>query len=265
MESSLAGQEDEVRQFVEYDRVAAGIDASAGAAAAWPDVRQFLPAAERAWEVVTDEVTFGDAAGLMKRLVILRSGEAQLTIELGVSSRGPRPALDRLVDTLVATSIGYHRFQKGPADIGQLCLVLPAANPTLVFVNRNVFVRLRRDNHTLDLATVAKAISSFIDANVVPKLAARIPVLAGTSVSPETAAVNAAIRVSLKLPPGVEPAALMWSLAPEVDRDLVDTRQQGADFLELRLTAPGRVAMGIRVGDRRTLLSSESPVTVEAR
>jgi len=265
VESPVARQEEDVRQFIELDRVAASIDANAGVAAVWPDLRQFLPPAERGWEVVRDEVTFTDVPGLMERLVILRSGEAQLTIDIFVSSRGPRPALDQLVDTMVATSIGYRKFQKGPADIGQVCFVLPVTNPTLLFVNRNVFVRLRRDNHSMDLVPVAKALSAFMDANVAPKLAARLPMLAGTSVTPESPAVNASARLALQLPAGIEPAAVMWTLAPEVDRDVVDTRDQGADFLEFRVTRPGKVAMPVWVADRRTLLSSAAPVSVEAR
>jgi hypothetical protein len=264
VESPVARQEEDVRQFIEFDRVAASIDANAGVAAVWPDVRQFLPPAG-GWEVVRDEVTFTDIQGLMERLVILRSGEAQLTIDIFVSSRGPRPALDQLVDTMVATSIGYRKFQKGPADLGQVSFVLPVTNPTLLFVNRNVFVRLRRDNHSIDLVPVAKALSAFMEANVAPKLAARLPVLAATSVTPETPAVNASARLALQLPAGIEPAAVMWTLAPEVDRDVVDTRDQGADYLEFRVTRPGKVAMPVWVADRRTLLSSAAPVNVEAR
>lgn len=265
VESSLVRQEENVRQFIEYDRVVAAIDATAGVAVVWPDVRQFLPDGGRGWDVVTDEVNFTDVAGLMERLVILRNGEGQLTIDIFVSSRGPRPALDRLVDSLVTTSIGYRRYQKGPADIGQICLVLPVTNPTLVFVNRNVFVSLTRDDHAIDLVPVAKALSSFMDANVTPKLAGRVPVLAGTSVSPESAAVNATVKVAIEPPATVEPAALMWTLSPVVDRDVVDTRGRGPDSLDLRLTRAGRVTLPIWVADRRTLLSSESQVSVEAR
>jgi hypothetical protein len=262
VESAVQGQ-DEIKRFIQFERLLATIDANAGVAVAWPDLRQFFPPDERGWELYKEQVDFAEVPGLVERLSLFRNGDAQITVDLFVSSRGPRPALERLVDVMAATSIGYRRFQPGPADIGQLCLVLPVPNPTVLVIDRNVFVRIRRTNHTMDLIPVARALAKFMDEHVVPALVARTPVMAGVSVSPETPGVHESARVALQLPTEFAAADLMWSLSPQLDRDVVDVREQGADHAEVRIGRAGRIELPIWLADRRTLLSSETRLVID--
>jgi hypothetical protein len=265
VESSLARQDEEARRFIEFDRIIASIDARAGVAAAWPDLRQFFPPDERDWESYRDEVNFTDVAGLIERLYMYRKGAAQITIDVFVSSSGPQPAVQRLIDTLVSTSIGFRRFERGPTDIGQLCLVLPLPNATLLVINRNVFVRIRRTNHSMDLVPMARSLTAFMNANVVPAIVGRRPTFAQISLKPESPAVNSSATVSLQLPADFPAADLMWTTSPDLDTDVVEKRDQGPDSAELRLRRAGRVEVPLWLADRRTLLSSESRLAIDVR
>lgn len=265
LDSPVARQEDEVRRFIDFDRLAASIDAKRGVAVVWPDLRQFFPEQERDWELVRDQVEFAAVPGLVERLYIFRKGDAQLTIDLFVSSRGPQPALKQLVDTMVATSIGYRRYEQGPADIGQLCRVLPLPNPTVLVIDHNVLLRIRRTQGTFDIVSLARQLTKFIDANVVPSLAEKAPAFAEVSVTPASPAVGASVKIAVRLPAAFPPKELVWAVSSEVDSDIVDQSEQGSDYAELRITRPGRIEVPLWIADRRTLLSSESRVGIDVR
>jgi hypothetical protein len=265
MDSPVAGQQAEVQQYIGFDSLIAAIDPNAGVAVAWPDLRQFFQEGERDWELYRDQIQFTDAAGLVERLLLFRKGDAQLTIDLFVSSLGPRPALNRLVNVMAATSIGYRRYERGPADIGQLCLVLAVPNPTVLVLDRNVFVRIRRDNHSMDIVPIAQRLAKFMDLNVVPTLAAKAPVFASVSANSTTPGVGEAVKISVTLPSGFQPETLMWALSHDVDPDVVDKRDQTVSYVELRISRPGHIEVPLSVADRRTLLSSESRVSLDVR
>ncbi len=265
MESGAPGQDDDIKRFIDFERLLAAIDVNGGIRAAWPDLRQFFPPDEGGWELYREQVDFTEVPGLVERLSMFRNGDAQITVDIFVSSRGPRPAVERLVDVMAATSMGYQHFQRGPAGIGQLCLVLPLPNPTVLVIDRNVFVRIRRTNHTMDVVPVARALAKYMDEHAVPSLVALTPAVAGVTVSPEVPRVHESVSLAWRLPVEFAAGDLMWSLSPEVDRDVVEVRDQGADHAEVRIASPGRIELPIWLADRRTLLSSETRIAIDVK
>lgn len=265
MSSSIDRLEQEIRQSIGYDRLVSSIDATGGVALAWPDLRQSFAQNERGWTLEADQVEFTGQPGLVARTYVFRKGEGQLDIDVFVSSRGPAPALRRLVDTLAATSIGYRRYQPGPADIGQLCLVLPLTNPTVLVINHNVYLSLRLSDGSMDIVALARELTKLMDAHRVPVLAVKAPAFAALSAAPSTARVGESVKIAVGLPTAFAADQLLWSLSYEIEAGVVDERGRGTDYLELRIMQPGRIEVPLWLADRRTLLSSESRVGIDVR
>jgi len=264
MNSGFDEREAPLKQKIGYDKLLMAANAKRGVVVNWPDPRSFLPQAEQDWALVSDKAQFTDAAGLVERQIRFEKGEARLAVQLFVSSLGTEPVLRRLLDTMLATS-ARDPFKLGPADIGQLCLVLPAASPSVLVINHNVFLRLRVDDYNLDIVAIARAMTKFMNDHLAPVVADHVPNFGKPIIKPSHPLINEPFRIDIALPQAIDPEQLLWALSYAVDYDVVDQRAVGARHLILTVNRPGIADIPLWLADRSTLLSSESRIRVDVQ
>lgn len=263
MNSKLEQREAQTKQKIGFEKLLSSIDAKRGVAVHWPELRTFLPAGEQGWVISSDEVNFSESAGLVERTILFEKGAAQFEMNLFVSSRGPEPALRRLLDTMLATSLWPDPYTPGPSGIGQLCLLLPVASPSVLVINHNVYFALRVDGYSLDLIAIARSMTKFMDEHLVPVVTSQTPKFGNFKIIPEHPLAGTPFRVDLALPQASNPKQLLWMLSREVDYDLVDQREIGAQHIILKVNRPGTVEIPFWLADRSTLLSSEVRISVD--
>jgi hypothetical protein len=262
MNSALEKREAQVKQKIGFDNLLNSIDANRGIVANWLDFHAFLPPEEKGWTAIHDEVDFTELAGLVEHQILFNKGESQLEIQVFVSSHGPRAALQRLIDTMLATSMWPDPYQPGPADIGQLCLLLPTANPTVLVINYNVYLVISVYDYNMDIVTLARTITKYMNEHLSP-LADHAPRFAATKVDPSHPRVGAAFNIDVTLPPAIDPNRILWKLSSAIDSDIIDQREITQNRLVLTVSKNGAIEIPLWIADRNTLLSSETRVRID--
>jgi hypothetical protein len=166
---------------------------------------------------------------------------------------------------MLATSIGLNAFKPGPADIGQLCMLLGTANSSVLVINRNVLLDLRVDDYPLDLVEMARSIVKYMDQYVVARVSDHVPRIEKVDLAPLHPRVNDRIRLNFSFPRAFDPKLLMLSLPFGIDLDTFDQREKGTSHIDVIVKRPGKFVLPVWLADRSTLLSSENQVKLEIR
>ncbi len=204
--------------------------------------------------------------GLVGAHWVWRRGERSVSVSVSVSSAGFAAVHEKLFTSSTETTMVRIPYGPGPRDLGDLALRHRVEGGDLImWVYRNVFVLLDGDAPGLDLEPTARVIQQFMEAHHTRRLAEHLPRVDRVDLSARQVRAGDEWKVSLQPAKGTDADGVTVEFEQDdaADDYPLESLRSSRLSATYRAVAPGNARVGIRVVDRRTLLSPPLSATVE--
>ena len=243
---------DKFKALIRYDEKLPADDPDRGVVLSWPDPRN--------WQIAAD-TTIVNRDTVLRKWDLVR-GDQALTATMFVSSAGPGPAAQYLLEVASNTMMLEIPYKPGPEGLGDLAV--EHANPNiqdLIWVFRNVCVRIEERDRILDASAVARWLQKEMEGQVVAKVSEHRPQIEEVRVSSQRVRVGETFTVEVAPAAGEVPKQLLVEL--EQEGDALDLVAENGLTLQLAGQKVGRAGAQVVVADAETLLCTTRSIRVD--
>lgn len=225
----------------------------------WPMSTLWGQLKNEPWQIRGDTIMV--MPGSVQHSWILNLNEEYITVDVFVSSTGQESAVNFLFEKATNTSLPDVPFEKGPPDLGQFAIQRIEPKPqNYIWTYYNVCFRIKQENHTLDVLTLAKWIQDLAAKHVTDTLSEHKPKIAEIGVSSEKIEVGQKVTVSIQPAPGQDTKRLLLEFIDVTDRlNLVSQEDFSFTFTAVK---PGPGIINLALVDIKNLLCTPVNVTI---
>lgn len=247
------------KNSIRYDELSIPQETDRGVVLDWPISTLWGQLKNEPWQIRGDTIRV--MPGSVQHSWILNLNEEYITVDVFVSSTGQESALNFLFEKATNTSLPDIPFEKGPPELGQFAIQRIEAKPqNYIWTYYNVCFRIKQENQTLDVLTLAQWIQNLAAKHVMDNLSEYKPKIAKVDISSEKIKVGQQVTVSIQPTSGQDTERLLLEFIDVTDQlNLVSQEDFSFTFTAVK-QGPGIVNLAL--ADIKNLLCTPVNATI---